>query len=110
MAVQLVFQNSPLSSSTIYNQVKSAVEFYFSQTSTVYSIVSNDFSKYSYRPINELVIVSSIQISTTQFTTFYVRLSNILVLTSSSSSLVDRNVEFKKITNTVIALFGLEFC
>ena len=108
MSVQLEFQNTPLSNLTVFNQVISAVEFYSSQDSTIDSILLSNFPQYAYKKIVPSAIESSIQISTTEFITYYVKMSSILVLKSSSSSSVDKNTVFNSLT-TMVNLLNLNF-
>ena len=93
-----IFTYSALTQSTVLNQIQSAVDFYASQISKIYSAVPTG---YTYESINPTAIKGSIQISTSPLTTYYTSLSQLLVLTGSYLSSVDPNVVFGSLTSTV---------
>ena len=90
-----------MSQSVVLNQIKSATEFYSGQILSIYSTVNKEFAQYSYYPINAQAIDDSIQISTSQFITYYASMSNVFVLTSNSTSYVDASSVFSGLTLTV---------
>ena len=101
MELLLVFRFISLSQSTITTQVSGAILNYFDQSSTIYAQLSSQFSQYSYEQINKTAIENSIQISNSQFITYYSSMSRVLVLEGGSSISINPNSVFSNLTISV---------
>ena len=109
LALDFRFANLALSQATILSQVQSGVDYYASQESIVASTIASSLSGYTFSPIDATAIKNTIQITQSGTTTtapipftYTSSLTDVLVLTSSSTSIVDPNIVFNCLSTLVM--------
>ena len=108
MELLLVFGFSASTQSTITSQINNAVSNYYGQSAAINAQILSELPNFSYDQINRTAIENSIQISTSQFITYYASMSRVLVLESSSSSSINPNSVFSSLTISVILCVRFE--
>jgi hypothetical protein len=109
LTYDLKFANLALSQATILSQVQSGIDYYASQGSIIASTIANSLPGYTYSPIDATSIKNTIQITQSGTITpapipytYTASLTDVLVLTSSSSSKVDPDIVFNCLSTLVI--------
>jgi hypothetical protein len=94
------------------SQVQSGVDYYANRESIVASTIASSLPDYTFSPIDATAIKNTIQITTQSGTTttapipftYTASLTDVLVLTSSSTSIVDPNIVFNCLSTLVMKL------